>query len=179
MIYVFLANGFEEIEAIAPVDILRRCKQDVMTVGIGGKFVIGSHHIPVAADLEEKEIRYDDLEAVVLPGGMPGTLNLEASVTVKKAIEFAVKNDKLIASICAAPSILGHMGILAGKEAICFPGYEEECKGARISDKKVVVDGNIITAAGAGVAIPFGAAIAERFAGPEKVERVLASLQCG
>ena len=124
MIYVFLANGFEEIEALAVVDVLRRAELDVLTVGVGEDFVIGSHQIPVACDIAEKSLILDEkTEAIVLPGGMPGTLNLEKSETVQNAIDWATKNDKLVCAICAAPSILGHKGLLNGKSATCFPGF--------------------------------------------------------
>ena len=113
MVYVFLADGFEEIEALTPVDILRRGGVDVVTVGVTGREATSSHNIVVTADIMEEEIEdFDDVEAIVLPGGMPGTTNLEASEVVKEAIEYCSKNDILIGAICAAPSILGHMGLL-------------------------------------------------------------------
>lgn len=178
MIYVFLANGFEEIEALAVVDVLRRAELDVLTVGVGEDFVIGSHQIPVAADIFEKDLILDEkVQAIVLPGGMPGTLNLEKSPVVQKAIDWAVENDKLICAICAAPSILGHKGLLDGKNATCFPGFEEELFGATISKDFVVRDGNIITAKGMGSAIEFGLQIAEILTNPLEVKKIRASLQ--
>ncbi len=178
MIYVFLANGFEEIEALAVVDVLRRAELNVITVGVGEDFVIGSHQIPVAADISEKNMVLDDkVEAIVLPGGMPGTLNLEKSPVVQKAIDWAVENDKLICAICAAPSILGHKGLLDGKKATCFPGFEEELFGAEISKEFVVKNGNIITAKGMGSAVEFGLQIAEQLTNPLEVKKIRASLQ--
>ena len=178
MIYVFLANGFEEIEALAVVDVLRRAELDVLTVGVGEDFVIGSHQIPVAADISEKGLVLNDkVDAIVLPGGMPGTLNLEKSPVVQKAIDWAVENDKLICAICAAPSILGHKNLLDGKNATCFPGFEEELFGATISKDFVVRDGNIITAKGMGSAIEFGLQIAEILTNPLEVKKIRASLQ--
>lgn len=178
MIYVFLANGFEEIEALAVVDVLRRAELDVLTVGVGEDFVIGSHQIPVACDIPEKNLILDEkVEAIVLPGGMPGTLNLEKSVVVQKAIDWAVENNKLICAICAAPSILGHKGLLEGKKATCFPGFEEELFGAEISKEYVVKDGNFITAKGMGSAIEFGLQIAEILTSPIEVKKIRASLQ--
>ena len=117
MIYVFLANGFEEIEALAVVDVLRRAELDVLTVGVGEDFVIGSHQIPVACDISEKALVLDEkVEAIVLPGGMPGTLNLEKSPVVQKTIDWAIENDKLVCAICAAPVIvLSPLGILRNK----------------------------------------------------------------
>lgn len=156
MIYVFLANGFEECEALAPVDILRRGGLDVKTVGVGGKTVSGSHGIPVVCDITEDEAVTYGLEAIVLPGGMPGTLNLEKSNSVQRFIDFAVQNGLIIGAICAAPSILGHKGLLRGKKATCFPGFEKDLVGAEFSDVAVIRDGNVITAFGAGAAFDFG-----------------------
>lgn len=178
MIYVFLANGFEEIEALAVVDVLRRAELDVLTVGVGEDFVIGSHQIPVACDISEKALVLDEkVEAIVLPGGMPGTLNLEKSPVVQKAIDWAIENEKLVCAICAAPSILGHKGLLEGKSATCFPGFEEELFGATVSKEFVVKDGNIITAKGMGSAIEFGLQIAEILATPLEAKKIRASLQ--
>lgn len=178
MVYVFLAPGFEEIEALAVVDVLRRAELDVLTVGVGEDFVIGSHQIPVACDIAEKSLILDEkTEAIVLPGGMPGTLNLEKSETVQNAIDWATKNDKLVCAICAAPSILGHKGLLNGKSATCFPGFEEELFGADISKDYVVKDGSIITARGMGSAIEFGLQIAEVLTSRENAQKIRASLQ--
>lgn len=178
MIYVFLAPGFEEIEALAVVDVLRRAELDVLTVGVGEDFVIGSHQIPVACDISEKAMVLDDsVEAIVLPGGMPGTLNLEKSENVQKAIDWAITNDKYVCAICAAPSILGHKGLLDGKNATCFPGFEDELFGAKISKDFVVIDGKIITARGMGSAIEFGLQIAEKLTNTENAKKIRASLQ--
>ncbi len=178
MIYVFLAPGFEEIEALAVVDVLRRAELQVITVGVGEDFVMGAHQIPVAADIFENNLVLDDsIEAIVLPGGMPGTLNLERSAVVQKAIDWAVENGKLICAICAAPSVLGHKGLLEGKNATCFPGFEEELFGAKISKKYVIKDGNFITAKGMGSAVEFGLQIAEALTNPAEVKKIRASLQ--
>lgn len=178
MIYVFLAPGFEEIEALAVVDVLRRAELDVLTVGVGEDFVVGSHQIPVACDISEKNLVLDErVEAIVLPGGMPGTLNLEKSENVQKAIDWAKENNKLICAICAAPSILGHKGLLDGKNATCFPGFEEELFSANVSKDFVVRDGNIITAKGMGSAIEFGLQIAEILTSKENAQKIRASLQ--
>ncbi|MBQ8903577.1 MAG: DJ-1/PfpI family protein [Oscillospiraceae bacterium] len=179
MIYVFLANGFEETEAIAPIDILRRSELDVKTVGIGEEVVVSSHGIAVIPDITEVDfVPSDDIDMIVLPGGMPGTLNLEKSRTVQDAIDFCTKNDKYIAAICAAPSILGKKGLLQGRKAVCFPGFEEFLEGAEIPDESVVCDGKIITAKGAGVAVEFGLALSEILAGKPKAAKIKASLQC-
>ena len=157
MVYCFLADGFEEVEAIAPVDMLRRAGIEVKTVGVTGDVISGSHGIKVIPDMDIKDIVLDDeLEAVILPGGLPGATNLEESADVQKAIDFADANNKYICAICAAPQILGHKGLVKGKEAIAYPGFESELEGAIISEDYVVIDGNIITAKGAGVATEFG-----------------------
>ncbi|MBE6550296.1 MAG: DJ-1/PfpI family protein [Ruminococcaceae bacterium] len=167
MIYMFLANGMEEIEALCPLDIMRRAGLEVTTVGIGGREITGAHGITVKADIADLELNDASAQLIFLPGGMPGTLNLAASDTVKNAIDTALKNDSYIAAICAAPSILGDMGILRGKEAICYPGFEDRLTGAKISDKRVVLDGKIITAAGMGVALDMGLLIVEILCGKE------------
>lgn len=157
MVYCFLADGFEEVEAIAPVDMLRRAGIEVMTVGVTGDIIDGRHGIKVTPDIDIKDISLDDsVEAVILPGGLPGATNLEESNDVQKAIDFADANGKYICAICAAPQILGHKGLLKGKKAIAYPGFESELEGAIISEDYVVLDGNIITAKGAGVATEFG-----------------------
>lgn len=179
MIYVFLANGFEEVEAIATIDMLRRAELEVCIVGVGGDVITGSHNITVGCDLSENLVEPDEnLEAVVLPGGMPGTLNLEKSAVVQRFIDYANENNKIIAAICAAPSILGHKGLLNGKKATCFPGFEQELHGAVVLTDSVVRDGNIITGKGAGVAVDFGLEIAAEFAGNSKSRAVRASIQC-
>ncbi len=164
MVYMFLAEGFEEIEALCPLDLLRRTGVKVMTVGVGGKVIRGSHGIEVIADITtyeaEKLLMKNPAEMVILPGGMPGTLNLQADEVVNKFIAAAVKADAYLAAICAAPLILGELGLLRNKEAICYPGFEDRLVDAKISaDKAVVTDGKVITAKGMGVALEFGLAL--------------------
>lgn len=179
MIYVFLANGFEEVEALAPVDMLRRAKLDVTTVGVTGKTVTGSHGIPLTADITAEELNIGaDMEMIVLPGGMPGTLNEEASPAVQAAINYCTANDRWIGAICAAPSILGHKGLLKGKTAVCYTGFEKELTGAQIGSTGVVTDGKIITARGAGVAVDFGLALVGALAGAETQAQIRASILC-
>ena len=178
MIYVFLADGFEEIEALATIDVLRRAELSVTTVGVDKKEIVGAHNIKVLADISTLELRPADAKAVVLPGGMPGTLNLEGSDTVQSTLEYAHKNGLLIAAICAAPSILGHKGYLNGKNAVCYPGFEKELQGARTSEMPVVRDGNIITAKGAGVAIDFGLEIVSALVSEEKAKTLKEVMQC-
>ena len=159
MIYVFFAEGFEEIEALAPVDVLRRGGIEVKTVGVTGKTVTGAHGIAVSTDMTVDQITLEGLEGIVLPGGMPGTLNLEANERLCELVHHADLKQLLIGAICAAPSVLGHLGVLNGKRATCFPGFEKELAGATVCDGQVVCDGNIITAKGAGAALDFAFAL--------------------
>lgn len=172
MIYVFLADGFEETEALVPIDILRRADFEVKTVGIGGKTVTGSHNISVVCDLEEKDISFQDLKAVILPGGMPGTLNLEKSETVQSFIDYAANNELIIGAICAAPSILGHKGLLNRKTATCFTGFEKDLIGANVVDMPAVSDCNIVTAYGAGAAFEFGFLLLEALSDKAQAENL-------
>ncbi|MCR5718493.1 MAG: DJ-1/PfpI family protein [Oscillospiraceae bacterium] len=162
MIYVFLANGFEEVEALTPADLLRRAGKDLQLVGVTGKTVTGSHGIKVECDITAGEIVLGgDLEMIVLPGGMPGTLNLEKSEAVQTAVDFCYDRRIPIGAICAAPSILGHKGLLDGREAIAYPGFETQLTGAKISQHSVAQDEFIITAQGAGAAAVFGLKLVE------------------
>ncbi len=179
MIYVFLANGFEEIEATAPIDLLRRCDLTVTTVGVGGAIIKGSHGIPVFTDIEENEIKdYSNIDMIILPGGIPGTLNLEASEKIQEVIDYCVNNNIKIAAICAAPSILGHKGFLNGKNAVCAEGFEDQLVGANILQDGVCVDGNFITARGAGVSIEFGLKLVELLISKERSSILSASIRC-
>ncbi len=178
MIYVFLAMGFEEIEALATVDILRRAELEVVTVGVGGSVVRGSHGITVAADIRDTEATQEGLEGIVLPGGMPGTLNLEHSPVVQHFLDVAVEKGLWIAAICAAPSILGHRGLLNGRRAVCFPGYEQELTGAHVTQAAVETDGRLITACGAGASVEFALRIVAEMVSPERSAKLKASLQC-
>lgn len=179
MIYVFIADGFEETEAIAPIDILRRCKKEVLTVGIGGKERLSSHKIKITCDISEDEVKLDDdLEMVILPGGMPGTLNLEKSDTVQKALDFCNEKGLFIGAICAAPSVLGHKGLLQGRKAVCYSGYEKELIGAEVLYEPAVTDGNIITSRGAGTAVQFGLKLAEALISSEKAAEIADSIMC-
>ncbi len=176
MIYFFLADGFEEIEALCPVDLCRRVGIEVKTVSITDKKeVTGSHGITVVADLCKND-KLGDFDMMVLPGGMPGTTNLGESTIVEKCLLTALEKNAYIAAICAAPMILGRRGLLRDKEAICFPGFEKYLDGARISDKKVVLDGKILTAAGMGVSHDFGLKIVEIFQGKEVADNLCGSV---
>ena len=154
--YVFLGEGFEEIEALTVVDILRRDNIVVQTVSITKeKTVEGAHRIPVVADKLLKDIKISDAALLVLPGGMPGTLNLKECEPLMDMVRQFAETNRRIAAICAAPTILGDMGILEGKTACCYPGMEGQLKGAKVSMEEVVTDGNITTSRGMGTAIPF------------------------
>ena len=162
MIYMFLANGFEEVEALAPLDLLRRAGCDVTTVGVGGgDTIVGAHGIAVGADIPDTMFRDSKPEMIILPGGMPGTKHLDASRTVDAALRSASNTGAFIAAICAAPMVLGKRGYLKGKKSVCFPGFEEYLEGATLQPKgvKVVTDGKIITAVGMGAAVEFGLAL--------------------
>jgi 4-methyl-5(b-hydroxyethyl)-thiazole monophosphate biosynthesis len=162
---MFLANGFEEIEALCPLDLLRRAGVQVTTVGIGGEEITGSHGITVRADIPDTMYRDSTPEMVILPGGMPGTKHLDASRTVEQALRAAAKSNAYLAAICAAPMVLGKRGYLNGKRAICFPGFEKFLEGATVADERVVTDGRIITGAGMGVALEFGLALVSALKG--------------
>ena len=172
MIYLFLAEGFEEIEALTPVDILRRAGKQVTTVGIGDKTITGSHGISVLADIKDSELDTSDADMIILPGGMPGTLNLDASPVVQNAIDTALANGAYIAAICAAPTILGKRGLLEGQKATCYPGMEADLKGAILGEDTVVQDGKIITAAGMGAALPFALKLTEVLCGAEIAKKL-------
>lgn len=179
MVCCFLAQGFEEIEAIAPIDVLRRAGVEVITVGIGGRNITGSHGITVTADIADTALELTDaLEMVILPGGITGTLNLDASETVKRALEFSVRRGRYIAAICAAPIILGRMSLLEGKRATCYTGFEKELKGAEVTDDPVCIDGKIITARGVGVTIEFALALVSELVSAEKSIELRRTMLC-
>ncbi|MBQ9532041.1 MAG: DJ-1/PfpI family protein [Eubacterium sp.] len=178
MVYVFLADGFEIIEALAPVDVMKRAIIEVKIVGVTSKTVTSSCGVQVVCDMDISEFDFYNVEAIVLPGGMPGTLNLENNEVVQSAIDNAVNIDVPVCAICAAPSILGHKGLLSGKKAVCFHGFEEALEGAEISSDFVVSDGNIITAKGAGVCIDFGLKIVEKLKGKDVAHKIKEQIQC-
>ena len=174
MVYVFLAKGFEELEALAPVDVLRRAGVEVKTVGVTGKRVSGSHSIAVNCDITIGEAVFDELEGIILPGGLPGTTNLENDKTVQQFIDYCAQNGKVIGAICAAPSILGHKGLLQGKNAVCYTGFEKELSGARVLDRPAVRDGNIVTGWGAGGALDFALLYLETLYDNEDIAKKIA-----
>lgn len=170
---IFMADGCEEIEGLTVVDVVRRAKQEIVMISITGKKeVTGSHNVTFLADALASEVDYEELDGIVLPGGMPGTLNLGADETVNSVIKKFAAEGKLVCAICAAPSVLGAAGVLEGKNATCHPGFEEKLTGAKTSEEAVVADGNIITSRGMGTAIPFALEIVRYFAGDETVEEL-------
>jgi 4-methyl-5(b-hydroxyethyl)-thiazole monophosphate biosynthesis len=174
MVIILLAEGFEEVEAVTPVDFLRRAGVDAVTVAVGkDRTVVGARGIPVVADRVIADIGGLAYDAVVLPGGMGGSMNLAASEAVDALVREAAANAKLVAAICAAPAIvLAPKGILAGKRFTCFPGMEKEVSGAVWAEEKVVVDSNLITSRGAGTAAFFALAVIEYLLGRETAENI-------
>lgn len=171
---IFLAPGFEETEAITTIDLLRRAGIEVLSVAVGTSLEVESaHHVVIKADKLLSEIGKNEIsEGVILPGGMPGTTNLWNSEKVRALTLQAYQEDALVAAICAAPLILGRLGIIEGHEAICFPSFEPELKGAALSKKTTVADGNIITSTGVQSAIEFSLEIIRYLRGKEKSEEV-------
>ena len=178
MVYVFLANGFETVEALATVDILMRAQIETITVGVGSKDIVSAQLIPVKCDVRDTNIGFlDDIEAIILPGGQPGTNNLDESEIVHKFIDYAANKGILISAICAAPMILGKKGLLEGKKATCFPGIEKFLKGAQYTANFVEKDGNIITGKGMGVAVDFALEIVAYLRGRELADEIKATIQ--
>lgn len=173
MVYVLLGTGFEETEAIAPVDLLRRAGIDVITVGLNGKTVYGSHKIGIEADITVEEMDMSQMDMIVLPGGLGGVRSIRGCQVAVDAIRYARDNQKYIAAICAGPTILAELGITEGKAAVCYPGCEEEMGNAQIQPHlPCVTDCRIITGASAGCAIPFGLALIEALKGTREAQRI-------
>ena len=173
MVYVFLGTGFEETEAIAPIDLMRRAGLDVVTVGIQGKTISGGHGIPFVADITLDEMDLTQMDALMLPGGLGGVSSVMGSQAALDAVRFAYENGKWVAAICAAPTVLAHLGITDGRHATCYPGCEENMGSAIMEGNKAyVVDGKVITGTSAGCAIPFGLALVEALCGREKADEV-------
>ncbi len=168
---IFFATGYEEIEALTVVDILRRAGEEITMVSITDeRSVTSSHGVEVTMDKTLSEINFDETDVIVLPGGMPGTKNLEACGELMEQVDAFVKAGKIVAAVCAAPSILGHRGHLKGKKACSFPTMESQLEGADVKQEPAVIDGNIITGRGMGAAIPFGLAILEKLQGKEAAD---------
>lgn len=176
MIAVLLADGFEEIEALTPVDMLRRAGLEVVTVGINSKIAVGSHGIVVVCDKTPEEVDLSLVSTVIFPGGMPGSLNLDASPFSDAVIKSVVERGGRIAAICAAPLVLGRRGLLKGKRATCYPGFENELVGAIATGESVVTDGNITTAKGMGVALEFSKELISLLVSKEKAEELSSAI---
>ena len=172
-IFVFLAEGFEEIEALTPVDVLRRAGLPVQTVSVMDEQVVaGAHGVPVLADKMFAEINPEDAEMILLPGGLPGATNLDAHEGLSRMILDFAAAEKPLAAICAAPLVLGNRGLLQGKKATCYPGFETYLQGAEYTAALVEKDGNIITGKGPGAAMEFAFAIVEKYCGMDKVNEL-------
>jgi protein deglycase len=176
-VLIHLADGFEEIEAITPVDVLRRAGCEVVTVSVTGKNeVTSSRGVTVVADTHFVEADYDHADMIVLPGGQPGADNLNKHEGLKKEIQEFYRQGKFVAAICAAPIVLGGLGLLKAKKATCFPGYESRLTGANVTGNAVEADGNIITGKGPGVALEFSLLLVEKLLGKPKVEELKKSM---
>lgn len=172
MIYMFLGTGFEETEAIAPLDLLRRAGLQVTTVGLNGKIIKGGHGIGVEADIEIDQLDPTDLEMVILPGGLGGVASIRGCEKAMDAIRFAYENGKYTAAICAGPTILAQLGITDGKRATCYPGCEEQMGSACMVQSAAVTDGVVITGTSAGCAIPFGLELIKALKGEDVAEAI-------
>lgn len=171
--YVFLAEGFEEVEALTPVDVLRRAGLPVKTVSVTGvQTVSGAHGVPVQADCLFDEVKEEDTEMIVLPGGLPGATNLDAHEGLSRLIRTFAEAGRPLSAICAAPLVYGKRGLLKGKKATCYPGFENYLEGAEYTAALVEEDGNFITGKGPGAAMAFAFAIAEKYVGTAKVQEL-------
>ena len=174
---IFMADGCEEIEGLTVVDIVRRAKLEIDTISITGKKeVTSSHNVTFLTDTTAEKADFASYDGIVLPGGMPGTIHLGENETVDRVIKEFAAEGKLVAAICAAPSVLGQAGILEGKRATCHPGFEDKLLGANVEFEPVVRDGNVITSRGMGTAIPFALEIVRYFLDDEAVEHVKTGL---
>ena len=173
MVYVLLGTGFEETEAIVPVDLLRRAGIEVMTVGINGKTVYGGHNIGIESDILLEDMDLSNMDMIVLPGGLGGVASIRGSKPAMEAVRYAWENGKYTAAICAAPTILAELGITSGRNATCYPGCEADMGDAIVAgDLACVQDGKMITGASAGCAVPFGLALIRALKGQEAADRI-------
>lgn len=177
-VYAFLAEGLEEVECLAVADVLRRSGVEVTLVSVTGKReVTGSHAIGLKADALFEDVKPDEADVLFLPGGMPGTNNLKAHEGLREAIWRANKQGRRVAAICAAPSILGDMGLLKGRTATCYPGFEDQLTGVSYTSQGVVTDGNITTARGLGFALDMGLELIRLLQGPQQAQKTAAAIQ--
>lgn len=174
MVYIFLAEGFETVEAMTPIDMCRRAGIDIKTVSITSDLTVkSSHNIPIVTDINISEVDFENADMLILPGGMPGTINLENCEILMEAVKKQYAKGGKISAICAAPRIFGSLGLLAEKRACVYPGMEDYLRGAHVEYNKVSTDGNIITARGMGCAIEFGAAIITALKSEDEAKKVL------
>ena len=179
-IAVHMADGFEEIEAISIIDVLRRAELDVVVTSVTGRLeVTGAHQLKILADKLFEEVNYDDVFMIVLPGGMPGAANLDAHEGLKAQIVKFNNENKPLAAICAAPLVYGNLGILNGKQAVCYPGFEKFMKGAEVLNSPVAESGNVITGRGPGAAIQFALKLVEKLVSAEKAELLASQMLVG
>lgn len=176
MVYMFLGTGFEETEAIAPLDLLRRGGVEVKTVGLNGPVITGGHGIGVAADIQIADLDISDAEMVILPGGLGGVASIRACAPAMEAIRTVWEQGRFCAAICAGPTVLSDLGITDGKNATCYPGCEEGMGSANILCEAAVRDGNLITGTSAGCAIPFGLKLIEALKGEAEAQRIAAQI---
>ena len=173
MVYMLLGTGFEETEAIAPLDLLRRAGVEIQTVGINGKTVYGSHGIGIEADITLGQMDLTRMEMIILPGGLGGVASIRASREAMEAIRFAYENNLFTAAICAGPTVLADLGIVNGKQATCYPGCEGGMADAlMVSNVPCFTDGKLITGTSAGCAVSFGLALIAALKGQEEAERI-------
>lgn len=173
MVYMLLGTGFEETEAIAPLDLLRRAGVNVLTVGVNGKTVYGGHGIGIEADITLAEMDLTALEMIILPGGLGGVASVRASREAMDALQFAWENDKFVAAICAGPTVLADLGITSGKMATCYPGCESAMGSAIMQENAPFVrDGNLITGTSAGCAVAFGLALVAALKGQAAADAI-------
>ena len=177
MVYVLLGTGFEEVEAIAPVDLLRRAGVQVQTVGITGKMVYGSHRIGVEADILPEEMDLDAMEMIVLPGGLGGVASARASQAALDALRWGWEHSRFVAAICAGPTVLADLGITDGRNATCYPGCENQMGNAHMAaDAAVIRDGRLITGTSAGCAVAFGLALIEALKGEQEAQHIASQI---
>ena len=172
MVYIFLATGFEEIEAMTPCDLLRRAGLEVALVGVNGMEIVGSHGIRVRADIPLDAVHVEQAEMLVLPGGLRGVQSLLNCRAALEQVRRGWETEKFVCAICAAPTVLASLGIVGDREAVCYPGKEPEMGAARIVDAPVVRSGRLITGRAAGASVPFALALIEAMKGREEAERI-------
>ena len=172
MVYMLLGTGFEETEAIAPLDLLRRAGVEVTTVGLNGKIIYGGHGIGVEADIEIDQLDRNNLEMIILPGGLGGVASIRGCQAAMDAVRYAYENGKYTAAICAGPTVLADLGIVDGRNATCYPGCEGQMGSAKMVEAAAVTDGKLITGTSAGCAVPFGLALISALKGQEEADRI-------